>query len=71
MTAIYPLMSDHFSLSCSYPVSKDGRVVQGGSLRYCSLRRRGFEPHSLHFDFLFCLCPFFNYILLFIPALSL
>ena len=42
-------MSDHFSLSCPYPVSKDGRVVQGGSLRYCSLRRRGFEPHPLHF----------------------
>ena len=30
-------------------VSKGGRVVQGGSLRYCSLRRRGFEPHPLHF----------------------
>ena len=29
--------------------SKSGRVVQGGSLRYCSLRRRGFEPHPLHF----------------------
>ena len=24
-------------------------MVQGGSLRYCSLRRRGFEPHPLHF----------------------
>ena len=31
--------------------SKDGRVVQGGSFRYYSLRRRGFEPHSLHFLF--------------------
>ena len=30
-------------------VSKGGRVVQGGRVRYCSLRRRGFEPHPLHF----------------------
>ena len=35
--------------------SKDGRVVQGGSFRYYSLRRRGFEPHSLHFAFIFTL----------------
>ena len=46
-----PLLSDHFLFSLPYPVSKGGRVVQGGSLRYCSLRRRGFEPHPLHFDF--------------------
>ena len=26
-------------------------MVQGGSFRYYSLRRRGFEPHSLHFLF--------------------
>ena len=26
-----------------------GRVVQGGSLRCCSLRRRGFEPHPMQF----------------------
>ena len=24
----------------------DGRVVQGGRLKFSSLRRRGFEPHS-------------------------
>ena len=46
-------LSPHFCLSLPYPVSKGGRVVQGGSLRYCSLRRRGFEPHPLHFDFIF------------------
>ena len=45
-----PLLSDHFLFSLPYPVSKGGRVVQGGSLRYCSLRRRGFEPHLLHFN---------------------
>ena len=26
----------------------DGRVVQGGRLKFSSLRRRGFEPHSSH-----------------------
>ena len=28
---------------------KSGRVVQGARFRYESLRRRGFEPHLLHF----------------------
>ena len=38
--------------------SKSGRVVQGGSLRYCSLRRRGFEPHLLHFSFFYSPFPY-------------
>ena len=46
-------MLDHFLFPFPYPVGKDGRVVQGGSLRYCSLRRRGFEPHLLHFYFFY------------------
>ena len=29
----------------------DGRAVQGASFRHWSLRRRGFESHSNHFDF--------------------
>ena len=43
--------SSYFLSPLPYPVGKGGRVVQGGSLRYCSLRRRGFEPHPLHFSF--------------------
>ena len=31
----------------------DGRVVQGGRLKFSSLRRRGFEPHSSQFAPLF------------------
>ena len=38
------------SLACllylSGPARLDGRVVQGGRLKFSSLRRRGFEPHS-------------------------
>ena len=30
----------------SGPARLDGRVVQGGRLKFSSLRRRGFEPHS-------------------------
>ena len=30
-------------------IGKSGRVVQGARFRYESLRRRGFEPHLLHF----------------------
>ena len=31
-------------------IGKSGRVVQGARFRYESLRRRGFEPHLLHFS---------------------
>ena len=45
--------------------SKSGRVVQGGSLRYCSLRRRGFEPHLLHFSFFYSPFPIYYYLVTF------
>ena len=64
------LLSPHFLLLFPYPVSKGGRVVQGGSLRYCSLRRRGFEPHPLHFveEFFMLILTISSYSLLLYPC---
>ena len=67
-----------YSIMSFYSIngSKSGRVVQGARFRYESLRRRGFEPHLLHFTFHLYLSPFdyHQYIpfsILVFPALSL
>ena len=67
-----------YSIMSFYSIngSKSGRVVQGARFRYESLRRRGFEPHLLHFAFHLYLSPFdyhqyFPFSILVFPAFSL